>query len=87
MLAKLRTVRALHTGISIIDQSGFFIPPADVERGIERSFRFVLGYLWLAYAAHLDNRRAYKLRPKWLGLQHGLHGVVRAAIQKTMRKK
>ena len=52
--------------IKLMDASIYTVPADDIPKGEKYARQFVAGYTWLAYAAYVEGRKLYKLRPKLL---------------------
>ena len=50
-----------------MDAAAYLIPEEKIQKTEKYARNFLLGYLWLAFAAYVDGQKLFKLRPKILG--------------------
>ena len=72
----LRTVRAVAKSIRLMDEAEYVVPPEKIAKAEKYARHFLLGYMWLAFAASTAGQKLFKIRPKILGSCTGYVGFL-----------
>ncbi|CAE7465291.1 unnamed protein product, partial [Symbiodinium pilosum] len=57
------TVRAVAKSIRLMDEAEYVVPPEKIAKAEKYARHFLLGYMWLAFAASTAGQKLFKIRP------------------------
>ena len=50
-----------------MDAAAYLIPEEKIPKAEKYARNFLVGYVWLAFAAYVEGQKLFKIRPKILG--------------------